>query len=117
MSIRRLLPQGIVLAFAMTSPAAIADSFRCGAYIAVEGMPAAELTEKCGEPELTRTFDEPVYAERPNGSRYQLGVTTSHYWYYERGRNEFVARVTVRKSVAEKIELLSVRDIASVPDD
>ena len=100
----------------IASPTAGADSFRCGAYVVHDGMPSAEIREKCGEPDLVRVSEEPVFSRLENGTTVQTGVTTTHYWFYARGPNQFVARVTVRDSVAREIELLNVRDIASLDD-
>lgn len=98
-------------------PAAYADSFRCGSYIAKEDVPSSELVEECGQPDLVRTVEDPILVRRPNGTTFQNGISITHYWYYERGPNEFVARVTVRDARVEKIDLLSARLLESLDLD
>ena len=105
------------LMLALTSPIVMADSFRCGAYIVREGMRSAEIAEKCGEPDRVRTHEEPVYTRMQDGTTVQTGVATTQYWYYDRGPNQFVARIAVRESLADEVELLNVRDLASVRDE
>jgi hypothetical protein len=78
------------ICLAMASTPARADSFRCGTALIQEGMSSAEIL---------------------------VGITTTHYWYYERAQGQFVARVALREAIAKEIELLSVRDIESVTDD
>ena len=80
----------------------MADSFRCGAYIVRDGMPSTEIRGKGGEPDLVRVSEEPVLSRLENGTAVQTGATTTYYWFYERGPNQFLARVTVRDSVAKK---------------
>jgi hypothetical protein len=72
------------------------------------------MEEKCGQPDVVKTLEEPIIVRRPDGSTFSNGVTITHYWYYERGRNEFVARVTIREAIVEEIELLSARLIESL---
>jgi hypothetical protein len=91
-----------------------ADSFRCGSYLAREGMPSSEIAKKCGEPDVVKTLEEPIVVRRTNGTTFENGVTITHYWYYERGPNEFVARMTIREARVEMIELLSARLLKSL---
>lgn len=94
-----------------------ADSFRCDRYLAREGMPSSELEEKCGRPDVIETSEEPIIVRRPDGTTFTNGFATTSFWYYERGRNQFVARVTIRDSVVEEIELLEARLIESLDLD
>lgn len=89
------------------APAALADSFRCGNYLVREGMAAAEIREKCGEPTTVETIVEPVMARRSNGTLYQTGEAVTEYWLYERGSGRFPARLTISEGRATAIELLS----------
>ena len=84
-----------------------ADSIRCGAHLIQEGMAAAEIVEKCGQPTAIETVEEPIMARRPNGTTYQVGITTTEYWRYDRGPRLFPAQLTIEEGVATKIELLS----------
>jgi len=104
----------IALALVAVPPASFADSFRCGNALAREGMSATELEKKCGRPDLVRKSTEPMIVRRPDGTLTREGIVTIYYWYYERGRNQFVARVTIRDSVVRKIELLDERRIESL---
>lgn len=91
-----------------------ADSFRCGTYLAREGRPSSEIAKECGPPDAARTSEEPIVVRRPDGSTFTNGVTVTDYWYYERGPNEFVARVTIREGLVDEIELLSARLLQSL---
>jgi hypothetical protein len=102
---------------AMTSTTAWADSFRCGTTLIQEGMSSAEILDRCGDPDLVKVSEEPIFTRLENGLSVQVGVTTTHYWYYGRDQGQFVARVALRESIADEIELLTVRDIESVTDD
>ena len=90
----RLLTTVVILGGPIVSQA---DSFRCGSYLAREGMPSSEMEEKCGQPDVVKTSEEPIIVRRPDGSTFSNGVTTTHYWYYGRGPNEFVARDDSRR--------------------
>ena len=45
-------------------------------------------------------------ATRPDGSRFQVGVTKIEYWNYDRGSRRFLARLTIKEGLVTKIELL-----------
>jgi hypothetical protein len=94
------------LCLAFAGPAAFADSFRCCTYLSREGMPSAEIAEKCGEPNTSESVREPIMARRANGSAFQIGVTTIETWTYDRGPGLFKARATIEEGIATKIELL-----------
>lgn len=80
-------------------------------------MSSDEIEERCGKPDLTRTVEEPIRARLNSGASVQVGVATTHYWYYDRGPTQFVARLTVRESIAEEIEIMNIRDIESLPSE
>ena len=90
---------------------AIADTVRCGSGVIQEGMPASEIQLKCGNPDVVKTRREPIMARRPNGTTFQSGTTSRDFWYYDRGPDQFVMRVTVEDSVAIEVKLLEVRAI------
>lgn len=77
-------------------------------------MPSSKIAEECGQPDVVQTSEEPIIVRRANGSTFTNGVTITDYWYYERGPNEFVVRVTIREAVVEEIELLSARRLESL---
>jgi Protein of unknown function (DUF2845) len=91
----------------LVSPCLLADSFRCGTNLIREGMPAAEVMEKCGGPDSVEAVSEPIMARRPNGSTYQVGIATTEYWTYDRGSGRFPARLTIKEGAVSEIELLS----------
>lgn len=96
-----------LISLAMVPGGLWADSFRCGAHLIREAMPIAEIQTKCGMPAAVDAVTEPIMAHRADGSPYQVGVTTTEYWLYDRGPNRLRARVTVKAGIAEKIDLLS----------
>jgi hypothetical protein len=113
----------IIAAFGLTGllltnmpPVAPADAFRCGSFIIREGMPAAEIREKCGAADLARSEEQPVYARLQNGGTVQVGTEKTDFWYYDRGPNQYVARIAIRDELAEEIELLAVRSIEDLRD-
>ena len=95
----------------------LADSFRCNRSIVREGMSVDEIREKCGAPDLVRTRKEPVMSRLVNGRMVRVGVSATHFWFYDRGPNEFVVQIAVRESVAQEITLLSIRNIDALPDE
>ena len=95
----------------LVSNAAKADAFRCGSSIVQEGMTAAQIEQRCGKADLVRTTEEPVYARLDNGATVQVDVLTTDYWYYDRGPNQYVVKITIRDALAEKIELLAILSI------
>ena len=99
----------VLLVLLCSSTKANADSFRCGSFLAREGMSSDSIEEICGKPDVVKMTEEPILVRRPNGTTFNDGVVTTRYWYYERGPNEFVARVTIRDGIAEEVELLEAR--------
>jgi len=82
------------------------DAFWCGSRLIREGMAAADIVARCGNPDDIRVVEEPVYGAGANGRRIEVGVQVTEYWTYARGTRQFPARVTVRDGVAQQIELL-----------
>jgi len=91
--------------------------FRCCSSIVREGMSSEDIEKRCGEADLVRVTEEPVYTRLDNGASVQVGTLITHFWYYDRGPNQYVARITIRESLAEKIDLLEVTDIESLELD
>jgi hypothetical protein len=86
---------------------ASAETFRCGNFLIREGMAATEIAEKCGEPTQREVLEEPIMATRPNGTTFQVGVTSTEIWIYDRGPGSFPARLTIDEGIARTIELLT----------
>jgi hypothetical protein len=80
-------------------------------------MASKEIREKCGKPDLVRTIEKPILARAAAGGTIQTGVEVTLLWYYERGSNQYVARVTIRDAMAEEIEILNVKDVGSLKDE
>ena len=94
-----------------------ADAFRCGSSIVREGLTAMEIEDRCGKADLIRTREEPVYSRLENGASVQVGTSTTHFWFYERGPNQYVAKITIRDSLAEKIDLLEVTALEDLKEE
>ena len=94
------------LACALAPHAGHAESFWCGNRLVREGMAAAEVVSRCGEPASIRVVEEPVYARRSGSGRLKTGVVVTEYWVYDRGYGKFPAQIVVREGIAEQVELL-----------
>ena len=96
---------------------ALADDLRCGSHIVRKGMTSGEILQKCGEPDLTRKVETPVFVRVEGGGTRQTGVEITLLWYYERGANQYVARVTIREKIAEAIDILDVKKLDALRDE
>jgi len=101
----------LVAGLLLVASPAMADDFRCGNQVVRKGMSAQEIVERCGRPGLEKTIETPVFARVQGGGTIQTGVQITLLWYYERGSNQYVARVTIRESSAEEIDILDVKKI------
>jgi len=120
MSMRRVLGVSCLtagVAVVAWAPGVEAQVFRCNGNLIREGMTAAEIREKCRAPDLVRRKEEPVYARLASGATVRTGVEVTEFWFFERGPTEYVIRITMRESAAEKVELLTVRDLESLPEE
>lgn len=104
----------LAVVVAAWAPGVRAQGFRCNGNLIREGMKTSEIREKCRAPDLVRRQEEPVYSRLESGAMVQTGVEVTEYWFFERGPNEYVVRITVRDAVAREIELLTVRDLESL---
>jgi hypothetical protein len=75
--------------------AAVAETFRCGQWIASPGMSVAELLEKCGEPTTRSVRHEDILARSASGGTHRIGTTTIETWTYDRGSQSFAMVVTI----------------------
>lgn len=84
-----MLPR-CLLALAMigVTPQAAADSFRCGRWVVSQDLPAAEIREKCGEPDekTSETVDVRGPSDAGGHSTVKRGTTTTERWIYDRGK-------------------------------
>lgn len=92
------------LAVFLLAPAARAESFRCGQWIASPDMSVQELLEKCGEP-TTRTVETvDVFGRSAQGGRIKTGTSTVERLTYDRGSQSFTMIVTIVDGVIRGIE-------------
>jgi len=86
----------ILLFLALASPAAIAETFRCGQWIASPDMSVEELVEKCGAPASKSVETIDVYGPTVGGAgRVKRGKSTIETWTYDRGSQSFAMVVTI----------------------
>ena len=104
--IARYALAAVITAIAALPALAQPDAFWCGSRLIRERMAAADIVDRCGEPDAIRIVEEPIYGPGASGTRVKLGVRVTEYWTYDRGTRRFPARLTVREGIAEEIELL-----------
>jgi hypothetical protein len=103
----------LVCAWLVAAPAS-ADSFRCGGALVRAGMEASDIRERCGPAAKTRIIQKPLMATLANGRKIRRGTEITVLWYYDRGPNQFIARVTIHGSTADQIDILDVKSIESL---
>ena len=74
----------VVILAAALSHAAQADSMRCGKWVVNEEATAAEILDKCGQPQRQELREEDVYSRNPAGFTNKQGVKIVELWYYKR---------------------------------
>lgn len=75
---------------------ALAESFRCGQWIATADMSVEELLQKCGEPTQRSTETIDVYGPSVSGGgRVKRGTSTIETWTYDRGSQAAPMVVTI----------------------
>ena len=80
----------------LLAPAAHAENFRCGQWIASPDMSVDELLEKCGTPTSKTVSVEDVYGPTHSGKgRTKVGTTTVETWTYDRGSQSAAMVVTI----------------------
>lgn len=79
-----------------------ADSMRCGKWVVNEQAPAAEILEKCGEPQRKDRREEDVYSRNPAGFTNKQGVKVIELWYYKRSTQalEMVVQIVDGKVIS-----------------
>jgi hypothetical protein len=91
---------------------ALADGFRCGTKLVLEGSTRSEVAAKCGEPTevitMRSVFRRPVIWTR--GRPYYIGEdfieVPVESWVYNLGPNKFMRRIRFEGGVVTEIETL-----------
>jgi hypothetical protein len=97
----------LVLGLLASAPAlAQPDAFWCGSRLIREGMPSAEITQRCGKPDSVEVIEQPIMASSPGGGRHQVGIKKIEIWTYDRGSRRFPARITIDEGIATEVALV-----------
>lgn len=75
--------------------AASAESMRCGKWVVNETSSAAEILEKCGEPQKKDISHEDVYARNALGNTNKIGVKVTERWRYQATNRVLPMLVTI----------------------
>ena len=75
--------------------AASAESMRCGKWVVNETSSAAEILEKCGEPQKKDISHEDVYARNALGNTNKIGVKVTERWRYQASNRVLPMLVTI----------------------
>ncbi len=75
--------------------AASAESMRCGKWVVSETSSAAEILEKCGEPQKKDLSHEDVYARNALGNTNKIGVKVTERWRYQASNRVLPMLVTI----------------------
>jgi hypothetical protein len=75
--------------------AASAESMRCGKGVISETSSAAEILEKCGEPQKKDISHEDVYARNSLGNTNKVGVKVTERWRYQASDRVLPMLVTI----------------------
>lgn len=84
--------------------AASADSMRCGKWVVNETSNAAEILEKCGEPQKKDVTKEDVYARNAIGGSSKVGVKVVERWRYQPSNRVLPMLVTIVDGKVVKLE-------------
>jgi Protein of unknown function (DUF2845) len=75
--------------------AVCAESMRCGKWVVNETAAAAEILEKCGEPQKKDISHEDVYARNALGNTNKIGVKVTERWRYQASNRVLPMLVTI----------------------
>jgi hypothetical protein len=75
--------------------AASAESMRCGKWVVNETSSAAEILEKCGEPQKKDISHEDAYARNALGYNFKIGVKVTERWRYQASNRALPMLVTI----------------------
>ena len=84
--------------------AASAESMRCGKWVISETSSAAEILEKCGEPQKKDISHEDVYARNALGNTNKIGVKVTERWRYQANNRVLPMLVTIVDGKVVSIE-------------
>jgi hypothetical protein len=84
--------------------AASAESMRCGKWVVSETSSAAEILEKCGEPQKKDISHEDVYSRNALGDTYKTGVKVTERWRYQASNRVLPMLVTIVDGKVVSIE-------------
>ena len=85
-----------LVALLLNSQPALAETFRCGQWIASPDMTVDELLQKCGAPTQQTSETVDVYGPSVSGGgRIKRGTTTIEKWTYDRGSQAAPIVVTI----------------------
>jgi hypothetical protein len=85
----------VISALSMLPLAASAESMRCGKWVVSETSSAAEILEKCGEPQKKDISHEDVYARNALGNTNKVGVKVTERWRYQASNRVLPMLVTI----------------------
>lgn len=85
----------VLVGLAAAGHPALAETFRCGQWIASSEMTVGELLDKCGEPTTKNVEVVDVYARTAAGGRLKTGTSTVETWTYDRGSQSFAMIVNI----------------------
>lgn len=98
-----------VLALALASMAAHAESLRCAGGIAAEGDSRLAVAYKCGPPQLKDAYCAPVFYSQtlqlvpePFASAF-VPCQQTEEWLYDRGPGNLMATVRIRSGIVQSI--------------
>jgi hypothetical protein len=74
---------------------ASAESMRCGQWVVSETSSAAEILEKCGEPQKKDVSHEDIYARNTLGNTNKVGVKVTERWRYQSSNRALPMLVTI----------------------
>jgi hypothetical protein len=72
-----------------------AESMRCGKWVVSETSSAAEILEKCGEPQKKDISHEDAYARNALGYTIKIGVKVTERWRYQASNRVLPMLVTI----------------------
>ncbi len=92
----RIILAIIAVGLSLAAPAALAETFRCGQWIASPDMSVGELLEKCGEPTTKSVVTEDIRGPAAKGTgRIKVGTTTIETWTYDFGSQSLPMVITI----------------------
>lgn len=99
----RTLATAVAIFLGLTS-ATWAESMRCGKWVVSETSAAAEILEKCGEPQKKDISHEDVYARNALGNTNKIGVKVTERWRYQASNRVLPMLVTIVDGKVVSIE-------------